>query len=409
MQVTIVNGKEDFINHVKLSTFTIFEDPFDTNRPPPLAALYKSVAENDLELAKFVLAPNIYGLENLLEAIADIFDNYMLSKEIFEFLDWKIKKDDFQQKNIQFVYGRWGRGPPKLDVHSSDDTFGIGKQILHYALEKNQTDIAILLISSVQEINVNCWYHVRKRAPRTKGGWTTAKKYLFQKALEDEKIDVLRALVKHKKLDSTQVFSTILESDFLDENPDLQNELILSLLNQDNLDFVKVFEKCVSTGNFELFEILVIPKYLAKAVPWVEGKALLSIIKSKKIYLTMQWIELFLENANKLKINIYSKIHLHSTEILKHCSYHDERPLIKFLVDTLKFKVTEEVIKYAKRNKYDPNYESDSWSDDGCPGGWGFRNYTYIPPRASEELIRYLESKVYIPCKAPSPKRQKLK
>jgi len=194
-----------------------------------------------------------------------------------------------------------------------------------------------------------------------------------------------------------------MENDFLKENSNLKKELILPLFNQENLDLEKVFEKCIKSGCFEIFKILATPKYLAKIIPWVETKAFQFITKEKK-YNTIMWLEHFLENAKILNINIYSKIHLHSTEILKHCAYYNQSSLIKFLVNTLKFRVTQDIINYAKQNQFDPDYESDSW--DCGPSGW-YRS-SYVHGQASETLIRYLESKIYIPCKAPSPKRQKL-
>jgi len=353
-----------------------------------------------VESAKFVLAPQIYGLNNLLEAICEIFDNYTLAKEIFEFLDWKIKKDDFKQKHIRFVYYLKGYRP-RIDVQPSNDTFGIGKQILHYAIENDQNEIAQLLISSAQDIDVNCWYHVQSRSGRSKSGYKFIRKHLFEKALEKKQIDVIRAIVKHRKLNSMEVFSSLIKNSFL--NPNLKKELILSLLNQENLDFAQAFEKCIKSGSFEIFKIFATPKYLTKMIPWVETKAFLFIIKNIK-YNTLSWLEHFLENVKNLKINISSQIPLHSAEILKDCSYYNKYSLLTFLVDTLKFKVTQEIIKYAKNNQYDPDYESDSW-DYCCPSGG---RSSYVPGQASETLIEYLESKIYIPCKAPSPKRQKL-
>jgi len=300
---------------------------------------------------------------------------------------------------VSQVYYRDVRRQPKLNVQPSDDTFGIGKQILHYAIKNDQTEIAQLVISSVQDIDVNCWYHVRTRSRCSKSGYQTIKKHLFEKALENKQIDVLRAFVKHKRLNSMEAFSSLLASKKSCLNPNLKKELILSLLNHENLDLAQAFEKCIQSGSFEIFEILATPKYLTKIIPWVETNALRCIIKNTK-YNTFSWLKHFLENVKNLKIDISS----HSAEILNHCSYYNKFSLLTFLVDTLKFKVTQKIIKYAKNNQYDPDYESDSW-DFCCPSGG---RSSYVPGQASVRLIQYLESKIYIPCKAPSPKRQKL-
>jgi len=196
-----------------------------------------------------------------------------------------------------------------------------------------------------------------------------------------------------------EVFSSLLASKKSCLNPNLKKELILSLLNHENLDLAQAFEKCIKSGSFEIFEILASPKYLTKIIPWVETNALRCIIKNTK-YNTFSWLKHFLENVKNLKIDISS----HSAEILNHCSYYNKFSLLTFLVDTLKFKVTQKIIKYAKNNQYDPDYESDSW-DFCCPSGG---RSSYVPGQASVRLIQYLESKIYIPCKAPSPKRQKL-
>ena len=85
-------------------------------RKPPLAALYAALKKNDIRLIKFIFAGFKYGKLNILNAIAECFDNDCLATEIYSFLE-------FNKSELFFV------NPTSKRVN-----FSIDKN--HYSLEK---------------------------------------------------------------------------------------------------------------------------------------------------------------------------------------------------------------------------------------------------------------------------------
>jgi len=417
---------------------------------PALTALYEAVKKRNVELVKFVLASKIFGLENLLNAIDETFEDYSLSKEIFAFLNWRIKKNDFKQQNVSIMkYRRGTRFERDFSISAQNETFGTGVPILLYALENEQNEIAKFLICHVKEINVNLVVKTTTKAPMMGRPWTILDIHedcAFKCAFLKKQFELCFELLKRDDLDANQAFHAIIKNqnqvqkevqkqvkkhvqststmkaltargqrlrtrsnrknkDDLNfdqkvkkssnrKNKDDLNfdqkvkKMITILIDKPNLDLVKHFKKCIECGDGwedkpdeENFKRLIRPEFLIKYSSWIQNEAFGYLVESEVIYETF-WLQNLVENAQKIGIDLGEINRSRSTELMETAADSTKDDLITYMVETLKFVVTEEMIATYAANM-------SKWS--------------------KSNILNYLKSKLSTDsCKIPSPKRRKL-
>jgi len=347
-----------------------------------LKALYDAVEKGDVELVKFVLAPQIFGLENILNAIDEIFDDYSLSKEIFAFLNWKIKENDFEQQNLNIEVIKWGNETERKISPEKNETFGTETQILLHALKNEQNEIAKFLICS-NMIDVNCFVKTKVEVPRKGQRWRIEsyhEEYPFEYVFMKKDLDLIFELLKRDDLDANQALRPIFKNLNQDDDPNFEKhrkQIITILLDKPNLNLVKLLKASIDSisndhdermsheTDKKALKMLITPEFLLKYSSWIKTEAFEYLINCDYVGFDQSWFQQFLENASKIGIDLVEINRPKSTKFLinaikKHADdlqfgYLYER-LIKYMVEKLKFEITQEIIDFAEEN--------DSWLVD---------------------------------------------
>jgi hypothetical protein len=342
-----------------------------------LENLYQAIKTKDLDLARYILAPKIYGEENLIGAIDYMFEDLNLAGEIFSFLDWKVDNKSLSQHSDlddqSASHTTWASQNPDVD-----DTYGTDLPLLFFAIE-NSPEIAIFLIRYVPEIDIN--RSRRKRIRAFYAGPTYYSTCAFQNALKfqefEDHFEVISALLEHPDINIDLCFKHALQGD-------ANMEVISVILLQPNLDPVQAIQNVLqNVKHVDILTMLLDPVYFLQINDWLTENGFQYALENACLIM----IQVFVKYVKLLGIDLIETNRSKSELIFKSLFKSEVRTFKKivYLVKIAEYKVTPEIISLASNTEYS-DYDSD--------------------PDTTSHLMSYLHNNMAL--EEPSSKRRKL-